>query len=409
MAKATPVLAKWKKDKRGRSPVFIRIADREKTRYVSTGIKVTERQWNHKKGEIRASVKNADLYNATIRKMLVETDRHKVRMKLDGAAVTTDDLKRVLSSESSPALKLQKSPLIFDQYSRFVESKRARYRASTVEVYKALERHLRSWLKPGTRVSQITPAFLTDFQDHLIGERLANITTNKLVTRAKGFCRWLVEHDLLLKVPPVKPLKTARGHVVRLTLEELEALQTVDLSDLPEGYRAAQDLFLMAVYTGQRISDISRMEWKDVRGGIWYLIERKTGVVRQVPLAAPALQIIEQNNGSTRPLPTLSDQKCNEYLKPVGERAGLATPVTLRHQRGGEVETKVVPKHQVLSTHVGRRSFVSLLLEAGLSIKDLLGVTHTDLRSLRSYAGASEKHVEDKMRVVFPGKGVHHG
>ncbi|NNE36613.1 MAG: tyrosine-type recombinase/integrase [Rhodothermales bacterium] len=401
MAKATPVLAKWKKNKRGHSPVFIRIADREKTRYVSTGVRITERQWNEKKGEVRASAKNADLHNATIRTMLATADQHKVRMKLEGAAVTTDDLKRALSHKAPP--RPQDPPLIFDEYRQFMKSKRARFRASTLEVYKALESHLQDWLTPRARVSDITPGFLTDLQDHLIGEGLANVTTNKLTSRAKGFCRWLVEHDLLTKVPPVKPLKTARGHVVRLTLEELEAVRDVDLSDLPAGYRAARDLFLMAAYTGQRISDISRMEWKDIRSGVWYVVEGKTGVVRQVPLPEPAREIVEGRGEEDRPVPRLSDQRCNNYLKVIGERAGLTALVTVRYQRGGDIETKVVPKHEVLTTHVGRKSFISLMLEAGLSTKDLLGLTHSDLRSLRSYAAASEQHVRDKMRIVFSG------
>ena len=48
--------------------------------------------------------------------------------------------------------------------------------------------------------------------------------------------------------------------------------------------------------------------------------------------------------------------------------------------------SRTVPKWEALTSHSGRKTFVSLLLEAGLSTKDLMGITHNDLRALRQYA-----------------------
>jgi len=143
------------------------------------------------------------------------------------------------------------------------------------------------------------------------------------------------------------------------------------------------------------------MQWADLQGDAWLLREEKTGVVRHVPLPAPALAIIHKQDGESHPVPRLSAQKMNQYIKDVARRAKLTTPVTLRSQKGGKVVSRTVPKWEALTSHSGRKTFVSLLLEAGLSTKDLMGITHNDLRALRQYTDPSDDHLRLALTDVF--------
>jgi len=375
-------------------------------RQVAVTLPITLRasDWSQKMQRVKASAPGGhkDGEPVHVTDLNAELDRIRLQAQRLTLAYPDDaDLRDALLEMVGTKPK-ETEPTLLDRYAAFLEYRRKRVKESTMEVYEALEDHLKAFAGKRTlKVTDIGRGLLADFQTHLIKSGQNNSTANKYTSRLRTFFRWLKERGEIDSVPSVKPLKTAQSHVVRLTAEELAALRDVDLTDAPEGHRAARDLFLLLTYTGQRVSDVYRMEWKDIRGDAWYMTEAKTGVVRRIPLPAPALAIIETNRGRRRPVPKLSEQRLNDYIKQVGQRAGIDAPVTLRSQRGGHIEETTAPKWEVLSSHVGRKTYISLMMEAGLSPKEMLGVTHSDLRSLRHYAAASEKHLRQAHEAVF--------
>ena len=68
-------------------------------------------------------------------------------------------------------------------------------------------------------------------------------------------------------------------------------------------------------------------------------------------------------------LPVISNQKMNDYLKELGELARKSTslygkPTT----KGNERIDEVTPKYALLSTHAGRRTFISAMIYLSLGI-----------------------------------------
>jgi site-specific recombinase XerD len=272
---------------------------------------------------------------------------------------------------------------------------------STLQVYAALQKHVESFIDEKTTTSTIGPGFLRDFQRHLVAGKAENSTVNKYTTRFRGFLAWLHETGDIAETPTAKTLSTIDDDVVRLDLAELEALRTVNLTARPAGHRQARDLFLFSCYTGLRFGDCRALTWDNVGEDAVFVAESKTNHFRRIPLTRSAREILNRYEGKKAPLPALSNQKANDAIKEVAALAGITAPITKRSRKGGKIASTSIPKHEALSMHDGRRTFVSLMLESGVSTKELLGVTHSDLRALQRYAAASESHLRQAMDETF--------
>lgn len=85
-------------------------------------------------------------------------------------------------------------------------------------------------------------------------------------------------------------------------------------------------------------------------------------------------------------------QKFNEYLKEIGQLVGLNSKVRIVRFSGiKEVELKY-PKYEFTSSHVARRTFVTVMIEKGVPLTLIQKITqHSDIRTLVKYEGHSDK------------------
>ncbi|GIV61542.1 MAG: hypothetical protein KatS3mg044_0408 [Rhodothermaceae bacterium] len=264
--------------------------------------------------------------------------------------------------------------------------------------------HLMAFVPKGATVAAIDRAFLERFQAHLVQEAgLSNASANRHVAYARNFLRWLHERDLIPELPAVASLPEGRRDAVFLTPHEIKAFEAVDLADLPEGYERARFLMLLACFTGLRISDLKEgmkpEAWQtiDLEEGVWLLREQKTNVFHRWPLVTPARRMLRERReaGARTPVPRISEQKANKYVKEIARRAGIEAPVRLP---GGETR----PKWGVLSMHSGRRTFITTVVhEAGTGA--LLGLTHADLDTLQKYVGSWDDARRRRIEQAFRG------
>ena len=97
MATVTPILRIPKRDKRGRCPIWLRISDRDGTRYLSLGEKVLPSQWNDRQRRVRKGHPHADLFNQLIAQRLAEARAEILRLKIERTYATADHLKDALA------------------------------------------------------------------------------------------------------------------------------------------------------------------------------------------------------------------------------------------------------------------------------------------------------------------------
>ena len=71
----------------------------------------------------------------------------------------------------------------------------------------------------------------------------------------------------------------------------------------------------------------------------------------------------------------LSNQKFNDYLKELAQRADLTELVQTTRTKGGRKVTTTRPKWELVTTHTARRSFATNAYKGGVSTVDIMKMT----------------------------------
>jgi hypothetical protein len=87
--------------------------------------------------------------------------------------------------------------------------------------------------------------------------------------------------------------------------------------------------------------------------------QKKTGKLMELPLHPKILQILNKNNGN---FPyKLSDQRYNDHIKDVCKEANITHEVrgSKMNKETYRKESGLYPKYELVSSHIGRRSFAT--------------------------------------------------
>lgn len=174
---------------------------------------------------------------------------------------------------------------------------------------------------------------------------------------------------------------------VYLSEAELETLYNLDLSG-NDSLRKVRDLFYVACWLGLRFSDLMRVtkdKFTEEEGIKLFKIEtQKTGDVIRIPVSkAGILPILKRYSYS---LPTISNQKLNQYVKELCKKAKIDQPVEITDIKGGKKTRQKVPKHELISSHTARRSFATNLYLQGIPVHSIMAVTgHRTERAFLTY------------------------
>ena len=209
---------------------------------------------------------------------------------------------------------------------------------------------------------------------------------------------------------------------IYLTKEELDAMMAADLSGLEPAAELASDIFMVGVWTAQRVSDYNNItrdaihttkkhwieEVPDPKNPgetvptirtkeITYIdiIQQKTGAKVSIPCRKELLEILEKYDYQ---LPRLEDQTINRLLKQVAEKAGLTEPVLIESTKGGVKKQESIPKYKLVMSHTARRTGATLMYLAGIEAYDIIKITgHGDIDILKKYIKADHLDVVQKL------------
>lgn len=171
-----------------------------------------------------------------------------------------------------------------------------------------------------------------------------------------------------------------------LTSDELQAIENKNFST--ERLNRVKDIFLFSCYTSYAPIDVENLTRdnliKDSEGSLWLKTNRqKTTVKSNVPVLAPVKRIIEKYEGleGNRLMPTISNQKINEYLKEIAALCGIKKNLT---------------------HYVARHTFgTTVTLGNGLSIENVSAMMgHTSINTTRHYAKVLDRNVKLDMKKL---------
>lgn len=148
--------------------------------------------------------------------------------------------------------------------------------------------------------------------------------------------------------------------VVYLNWEEIDKVYNCDVSDsfMLENMKT---IFLISCYTGLRFSDVHKVRLEDIKDNkIEITIKKKGNKKLTVPIDPRVRKLLEK-----KPIKQISNTHFNKHIGTLMKKAGINEMVTSR-KREREKDgihriaiTKKRPKHEVISSHCGRRSFCS--------------------------------------------------
>lgn len=265
------------------------------------------------------------------------------------------------------------STLLTDWFDRYAQDRKADASLATIKkanVVKQLVIRFQRHAKKKLDVKDVGVQFKTAFENYCLDQGYAQNTIARNMVFIKTICNHAKIYDV--EVSNTLDLFKAKREKVKsiyLTPEEIEVLE--GLTDLPETLDNVRDWLLISCYTGQRVSDFMRFEKSMIRyqenrkGELKALIEftqQKTKKLVSIPLVKKVLDILDKREGEF-PM-ALSDQKYNEYLKEVCKLAELNERVegSKKVQQADKVwrnEKGVFEKWELVSSHIGRRSFAT--------------------------------------------------
>ena len=152
-------------------------------------------------------------------------------------------------------------------------------------------------------------------------------------------------------------------------------------------YEKAKDVFLFSCFTGLRHSDLFKLRRSNIKGEFLVITSQKTEDSIRVPLTDQAKAILEKykDSGDINPIPVISQQKYNQYLKHIGFKAELFEMVTQIHYKGRERIETTLPKWQLLTTHIGRKTFVTLAVFLDIPLETVAKITGHKSDAIEAY------------------------
>lgn len=255
--------------------------------------------------------------------------------------------------------------------------------------------------------------FHTLFLDYL--ETVAVLNPNTIggyIDNIKLFCRsaLLKKHVISMEFKDSQ-FYTPSNSTQDIYLKEEEIINIYKTKYAQDYLDNARDWFIIGLRTGLRVSDLLHLSRKSIDDGFIELRNKKTDYPVIIPLHSNVSEILDKRNGE---FPRkISDTNFNLYIKEVAKIAGL-TEITyggkiseLSIEIQGKKKTihrKVVgeyPKHELVSSHICRRTFATLLygkIET-LTIMKITG--HQTEKQFLDYVKITPKEYAEKLKAYW--------
>jgi site-specific recombinase XerD len=358
----------------------LRIAGLDKQVNHSTRICIPISDWDSKKVQVKARHEQAYILNKQIsdlRAKVIDFIESKTKKE---EIISADLLKEHLLGKSTST----QSILEMIQY--YIENSRNRLSDGTIKQYESIKRKIARYLKeelliPDYPLDKLNYRFLNDYKVYL-ESKCANSpnTVDRDIKRLKAVIHFALKLEILKEDPFIKYKSfTVPTHRSSLNMDEITKIEELESSN--NTVTLIKDAFLFMCYTGLSYSDLRKLTSNDIHtsiGGkrVIKINRHKTDEFCMVPLMNKAEAIIDKYKEyptvilTGNIIPTLSNQKMNQYLKLIMELTSI---------------------NKTITCHVARHSFATNSLEHSIPIETvskMLG--HSNIKTTQIYAKITE-------------------
>lgn len=310
---------------------------------------------------------------------------------------------------------------IADFIAGYVVANKGLIKHRTLLTYLTVEKHLRDYGKKHNEVltfENLKRAKIKKFHLFLNDTGMNNTTVAKNISILKSLIKQALLEDTTIKAAQdfrdyTVTREDGSYEVIALEQHEFDAIMDLDLSDYSKTFPLTdkinlsyqsldkvRDLFIFSCTTGLRYSDVADLKREHIRDNTIFKKAIKTGQQLEVPLNPISDFILKKYEGNVKPLPELSNQKANEYLKHLAKMAGITQTIEKTRKFGSEDKSEIFKKWQLVSFHTGRKTFSSLTLEKGAASHEVMSLTgHKKFATFQRYMNITKGQKRKAMSV----------
>lgn len=296
----------------------------------------------------------------------------------------------------------------FEVYDRFTDEKikLKEWSKNTIKRYKNIKNLLEEFEKVKNyklTFAKINKKFFTEFTDfcYEYKDHYTN-TFSRNVGLFKTFMFWSVKngHAFNSEFLEFKKPQRVLTRQEALTMEQVKAIY--DFECATESLIEARDVFVFQCLTGLRYGDLELVNKRIITAdNCLFLKEGKdhTKPDREIPLYKIAMEILQKYNYD---LPLSTNQEQNRAIKKILRAMEFVHDVEYSRTKGVEQQRFIKPFCDRITTHTARRSFVTILRNAGLADKVIMSVTgHRDIKTFNMYHQVSSMATANAINKIF--------
>ncbi len=401
---------KQKIDSNNEAPIWMTLTfNGQRIRRSVKNSKVKLSSWNQSKSRVKKGLENSkgissDLMNSRLEE-LEENIRKINKVVLRENIRITEDY--ILSRLENPHTIDARNISFFGAFDEFLDVCKNHKAKNTLKNYTTVRNFIEDFQNSSKHkidLELIDYDFFEKLRDYSFKKR--NVADNyfvKVISVLKTFMNWAIDK----KYCSATDFQKFRTHereteVIYLTKDELFELynHTFDSRKLEH----VKDTFCFACFTGLRYSDIKTLEKSNIIDGhIIKNIQKTKEVASKIPISKYAKEILSKYAETAHsPLPRISQQKYNDYIKECCEIVGIDTPTTLVEYRGNQSVQKTLPKHKLITSHVARKTFVTNSLILGMKELVVRSITgHKKESSFRKYVKIADSLKQTEMQNTW--------
>lgn len=351
---------------RGEDLSYIRCSVKSNTnkpfRFYLSGEKVSKKDWNNKTQRLRKSAKNHSSINSYLDSIQRRINNQRRRLVMDGN-LSSYEIEKFVNN----MLGIQKVDF-YGMWDQIIAEKErmttSQDRNSNGRKYRNIKNKLYSF-NPKLTFSDITEDMLHRWVGHLYDEY--GMSTNT-VARSIKFVNTFMKETMKRgyhnnDVCQHFSIKSVEITLPYLDKEEIERIYKTK-GKLPH-LENARLLLLKGCYTGQRFSDWDKIQPDRVmsinNADYINLSQNKTKHPVLLPLHPKLYKVIHT------PHDQISLQKFNDYIKVYCKDIGLDQAFIKNTYKQNKPQQKVYKKYELVSSHIGRRSFACNSILEGIN------------------------------------------
>ena len=379
---------------------------------ASTKLEVSKHYWTKEHTQKRP--KDIDIANRQleVNKELNNIENHILSAfrDVEVEVISKEWLQQQVELYYNPPQKQKGIPTnLIDYIDFYLDYRKYEIKSTSIAKYNVikhkLERMQNDRKKP-ILIADVDESFKKEFVAYQKNNGYSQNTIQRELVFIKTFCkhaRFLgleTSHQL-----DVLRVDKAKAEKIYLTFKELEVIENLELKN--DRLDNARDWLIISCYTGQRVSDFLRFTKDMIRiengKSLIEFTQEKTNKLMTVPLHQKVLQILHKRNGNFPR--AISDQRYNEYIKEVCKLADLTEIVqggkALETDNGIRKITDDYPKWELVTSHIGRRSFATNFYGT-IPTSYLIYITgHSSETMFLNYIGKSNKDLAMEVGNYF--------